>query len=319
MAAACIKRLVALTQSRGGMKFHGHLQSGTVRYLQLLHIKHSIPSSRSNAPEAQAASVPIRESRACRIVAFTLIELLVVIAIIAILASLLLPVLARAKTKAQGIYCINNSRQLTICWIMYAGDYADQLVPNIQFSTNSWVSGYLRQLPDATNEMDIRAAKLFPYNTSVAIYRCPSAAQALPAVLAGKPAMSGKGLVRHFSVCGRMAGSDEYGWLLGKDYPLIKKMQDIQRPAPARALVFVDESINTVDDSYFATRLQQVWMNSPTVRHSRGAVLSFADGHAERWQWRGLSVEQDLDAHAVSGSGNSAADLRRVQDAIVEQ
>src|SRR2546430_16099826 len=93
--------------------------------------------------------------------AFTLIELLVIIAIIAILASLLLPVLATAKAKAQTINCINNSKQLTLCWVLYAGDNADRLVPNIQFSTNSWVSGFLRQLPDATNEMDIRAAKLF--------------------------------------------------------------------------------------------------------------------------------------------------------------
>ncbi len=202
---------------------------------------------------------------------------------------------------------------------MYAGDNVDSLVPNIQFSTNSWVSGYVRKLPDATNEMDIRAAKLFPYNTSVAIYRCPSAAQAVPAVLAGNPRMSGNGLVRHVSIGGRMAGSDEYGWILGSQFPLFKKMQDIRRPDPVRALVFVDESINSVDDSYFATRLQQIWMNSPTTRHSRGAVFSFADGHAERWQWRGLNMEQGLDAHANSAGVNSSADLRRVQDAIVEQ
>src|SRR5439155_25072679 len=54
---------------------------------------------------------------------FTLIELLVVIAIIAILARLLLPALAKAKTKAQGILCMNNSKQLMVAWNLYASEF----------------------------------------------------------------------------------------------------------------------------------------------------------------------------------------------------
>src|ERR1039457_1847562 len=82
-----------------------------------------IVKRRSLLPATAAQGVPAWP-------AFTLIELLVVIAIIAILAALLLPALARAKEKAYTAACINNKKQLTLCWLMYTGDNNEQLICN---------------------------------------------------------------------------------------------------------------------------------------------------------------------------------------------
>ena len=267
-----------------------------------------------------------KTSRA-RSAAFTLVELLVVIAIIAILAAILLPVLGAAKARAQTTECINNMKQLGLCWVIYADDNKNQLVPNWLLASNytqapeSWVTGNVLIQTQSTNVAYIQSGRLYDYNKTPAIYKCPSLSGWAPA---GVPANS---LARSVSMNGRMGGAapgeasvlgplEDTTWVFGSGYPPITTISEINAPAPAEALVFMDESLNSVDDGVFALNLDPSdteWQNSPTARHSHGATLSFADGHAARWGWNSITTEQPGSAPVTD---NQVVDLIKLQQAI---
>jgi len=221
--------------------------------------------------------------------AFTLIELLVVIAIIAIIAAILLPALSRAKAKALQTACLNNLKQLQLCWLIYPDENGDIIPLNPKNSTaNAWITGDVSTQTGATNTHLIEQGQLFPYNKSVGIYRCP--ADNLPDTR-NSPVITFR--VRSYSMSCYMSGEDvgaTHNSLSG--YHVNKKMADITSPRPALAFVFVEEAQYSNDDGHFGFSPDgqpgqgpiNSWLNMPAQWH-KGATFSFADGHSEIHKW----------------------------------
>jgi prepilin-type N-terminal cleavage/methylation domain-containing protein/prepilin-type processing-associated H-X9-DG protein len=228
--------------------------------------------------------------------AFTLIELLVVIAIIAILAAMLLPSLSKAKAKGMGIACLNNLKQLQTCAHLYAVDYNDCLPPNNSVADlttgsslakgGSWCTNNARYDLDP---IGIQAGILFPYNTALGIYKCPSD-QAMLEDLNGAKLAHGRW--RSYNMSQSVNGWPEFDLFLATNVPSFKRFSEITTPTPTALIVFIDTHEDSIFDALFGMPTEykwpgeRSWWDLPANRHSQGANLSFADGHAEHWRWK---------------------------------
>jgi prepilin-type N-terminal cleavage/methylation domain-containing protein len=242
---------------------------------------------------------------------FTLIELLTVIATIAILAALLLPILTKAKIKAQRTACLSNLRQLGLAWMMYKDDNSGFLAESYPLNEDVWVKGDMTKADEAGNADLIRDGKLYPYNRSVPIYHCPTD-QGVTINGAVVPT------VRSYSMNCFMGARD----------PGLKPIpstatgfvnfyaRDADIPSPSQLWVLIEEDERSINDGFFVTDPNAgVWFDFPAIsmnRHNYSYVLSFADGHSDIWRYKDPRSFQ-VSANQTDQRGNT--DLARLAHA----
>ncbi len=259
----------------------------------------------------QRPSRPIRASQAR---AFTLIELLVVIAIIAILAAMLLPALSKTKTKAMGISCMNNTKQLALAWSMYPLDNDDYLCPNrdgsgtvggiqgktanwtkpIPYQNLSWAQGWLDFAVgtfDNTNTLNLTLAALGPYaGKNVGIYQCPADTYTWNSPYGQKLRVRSNamnGFIGDRNDCRRTGLNDWY-----PEYIQYIKLSGIVRPGPANLWLFVDEHPDSINDGWLIPAVTDTsrFVDLPASYHNGACGFAFADGHSEIHKWRGATI-----------------------------
>jgi prepilin-type processing-associated H-X9-DG protein len=250
-----------------------------------------------------------------------LIELLVVIAIIAILAALLLPVLSKAKGKAQGALCLNSGKQLMIAMTMYINESNDYFPPNPDDGNkvpgHNWVGGNSGERgadefnPDVLKDPD-RSLLISYLGQNVSLFRCPADKRIGP-YDGPNPASMGQSVpaARTFSmsqsvgtICpGFDSGKTHVGaptlsvngpWLDGsanhrRNSPWITygKASTIRAPGPSMVWVLTDEDPVGLNDAAFAFNMANpVWQDCPGSYHAGGCGFAFADGHSETHRWR---------------------------------
>jgi prepilin-type N-terminal cleavage/methylation domain-containing protein len=258
---------------------------------------------------ANAMHPKIPKAKAAVSHAFTLIELLVVIAIIAILAGMLLPALAKAKTKAQGIGCLNNTKQLTIAWHLYSGDNSDRVANNYGVSETitaidkkvfdnwvnnvmTWGAGSGTADRSVNNDEWVRNGVLGRYTGGVVgAYKCPADNYLSPEQQRAGYRQRNRSLSMN-SFFGRFSTSQNSGadpTVIGRNWGFPDRKQFLRQsdvPNPSKTWLMIDEHPDSINDGYFINNpFNAKWTDIVASYHNGACGFSFSDGHSEIKKW----------------------------------